>query len=214
MSSPEHGRNKRFVIGISGASGALYAQRIIRLLVSLGHEVHLTVTAPGARLLHDELGMEGVNARELAGLPEDADPKAHGLFVYNHRDIGAAIASGSFLHDGMIVVPCSSHTLAAIAQGLGENLLTRAAAVTLKERRPLIIMHREAPLTLIDIQNMERLTLAGAIICPTNPGFYLLPRSIEDIVDFVAAKALDLLRVEHGLDVRWDEALAKKKDEG
>lgn len=194
---------RRIVVGISGASGAVYARRVIELLVAGGHEVHLTVTPPGARLLHDELGMERIDVRALAGLPADCDPKDRGVVLYNNRDIGAAIASGSFLHDGMVVVPCSSHTLNAIASGLGDNLLTRAAAVTLKERRRLVLCHRESPLTLIDIQSMERLTLAGAIVAPANPGFYLLPRTIDEIVDFVAGKLLDLLGVEHGLKVRW-----------
>ena len=113
------------------------------------------------------------------------------------------IASGSFLHDGMALIPCSSTSLGAVATGAGSNLLCRAAMVTLKERRPLIVCHRESPLNLIDIENMRTLTLAGAIVCPTNPGFYLLPRSVEDIVDFTVGKVLDLLGVEHGLDVRW-----------
>lgn len=207
---------RRIVIGVSGASGALYAQRIISHLVERRYEVHLVVTAPGARLLHDELGLEGVNVNALAGLPDGADPAAHGVHRYNHRDIGAAIASGSFRHDGMAVVPCSSHTLNAIAAGIGDNLLLRAAACTLKERRPLVLLHREAPLTLIDIQSMERLTLAGAIVCPASPGFYLLPRTIDELVDFMAARVLDLLGVEHGIEARWSGPLAAagEPDEG
>ncbi len=203
---------KRFVVGISGASGALYARRIIETLVRFGHEAHLTVTPPGARLLHDELGMEGVDVRALAGLPAETDPRAHGVHLYNNKDIGAAIASGSFLHDGMIVAPCSGHTLAAIACGLGDNLLTRAAAVTLKERRPLVLLHRETPLTSIDIENMRRVTEAGAIVCPANPGFYHLPRTIEEIVDFMAAKALDLVKAEHDLGKRWEGAAGPRED--
>lgn len=204
---------KRYIIGISGASGALYARRVIRLLLDLGHEVHLVVTPPGARLLHDELGMEGVDLPTLIGATGPDDPRLARIVKYNHRDIGAAIASGSFRHDGMAVVPCSAHTLNAIACGLGENLLTRAAACTLKERRRLIIAHRETPLTLIDIEHMRTLTMAGAIICPTNPGFYLLPRTIEEIVDFMAGKVLDLLGVEHGLSTRWEEHAAAGDEE-
>lgn len=194
---------KRFIIGVSGASGALYAQRIIGALVRLGHEVHLVVTAPGARLLHDELGMEGLHLPTLAGLPE-GDPRLALITRHNHKDIGAPIASGSFLHHGMAVVPCSAHTLNAIACGLGDNLLLRAAACTLKERRPLILAHRETPLTLIDIEHMRTLTLAGAVVCPMNPGFYLLPRTIEEIVEFMAGKVLDLLGVEHEMQTRWE----------
>lgn len=195
---------KRIVVGISGASGALYAQRLVRALVELGHEVHLTATGPGQRLLHDELGMEGLDAAALAGVEPGADLGALGVYVHPWRDVGASIASGSFLHDGMVVVPCSGNTLAAIAAGLGDNLLTRAAAVCLKERRPLIIVHRESPLTLIDIDNMRRVTEAGAIVAPANPGFYLLPTTIGEIVDFVVAKTLDLLKIEHAVGARWD----------
>lgn len=208
--------SKRIVVGISGASGAVYAQRLLETLVRLGHEAHVTVTPPGARLLHDELGLERVDARALgriAGIGEDEDPGERGLVLYNNKDIGAAIASGSFLHDGMVIMPCSSHTLSAVAHGVGDNLLTRAAAVTLKERRPLIVCHRESPLTMIDIDSMRRLTEAGAIIAPTNPGFYLLPKTIGELVDFVAAKSLDLLKIEHDLSARWDEHLAEQEGE-
>lgn len=201
--SPPPRSGKRFVVGISGASGALYAKRVIELMVRGGHEVHLTISSPGLRLLHDELGLERADVGALAGLPEGAVPAAWGVTVYNNKDIGAAIASGSFLHDGMVVVPCSAHTLAAIACGLGDNLLTRAAAVALKERRKLVICHRESPLTLIDVRNMEQLTLAGAIIAPANPGFYLLPKTVEEIVDFVAFKMLDLLGAPAKEAVRW-----------
>lgn len=195
---------KRFVVGVSGASGAVYTRRLISSLVRLGHEAHVTVTGPGQRLLHDELGMEGVDIASLAGLAPGEDAASRGVFRYSARDIGARIASGSFLHDGMIVAPCSSHTLAAIAGGLGDNLLTRSAAVTLKERRRLVLLHREAPVTMIDIENMRRATEAGAIVCPASPGFYLMPESIDDLVDFVVAKALDLLGVEHELSTRWE----------
>lgn len=203
---PASKRHNRVVIGLSGASGALYARRVISHLVELGQEVHLVISPPGARLLHDELGHEGVDLNALAGLPEGVDPSSRGVVRHNYKDIGASIASGSFQHDGMAIVPCSSHTLNAIAAGLGDNLLLRAAACTLKERRPLVLLHREAPLTLIDIQSMERLTLSGAIVCPASPGFYLLPRTIEDLVDFMAARVLDLLGVEHRIEARWGGA--------
>lgn len=209
-------RHNRFVIGLSGASGALYARRVISHLVELGHEVHLVISPPGARLLHDELGHEGVDLHNLAGIPDSADPASRGVVRHNYKDIGAPIASGSFQHDGMAIVPCSSHTLNAVAAGLGDNLLLRAAACTLKERRPLILLHREAPLTMIDIQSMERLTLAGAIICPASPGFYLMPRTIDDLVDFMAARVLDLLGVDHGIEARWNGPIttAGESDEG
>lgn len=188
---------RRIVVGISGASGALYAQRTVQLLAHAGAEVHLVVSPLGQRLLHDELGMEGVDVAALAG--EHADR----VVLHNHRDVGAAIASGSFLHDGMVVVPCSSNTLSAVASGQAANLMHRAAHVTLKERRRLILVHREAPLSLVDIRNMEQATLAGAVICPANPGFYMLPQRVEDLVDFVVGRVLDLLAVPHDLNVRW-----------
>src|SRR5213083_585677 len=127
------------VTAITGASGALYAQRFIQGLVGAGVQTHLVVSPLGRRLLHDELGMETIDLPALAGREN------HGITLYNYNDVGAKIASGSFLHDGMVIAPCSSNTLAAVAHGLGDNLITRAAAVTLKERRKLIIAHREMP---------------------------------------------------------------------
>lgn len=193
---------KRIIVGISGASGAVYAQRLIQLLVAAGVEVHLVVSPLGQRLLHDELGMEGIDLAALAGRPE------HGIVLHHYRDVGAPIASGSFEHDGMIVCPCSNNSLAAIAHGLSENLLHRAANVTLKERRPLILAHRETPLSLVEIRNMEQVTLAGGILAPTNPGFYMLPGRIEDLVDFVVGKLLDLVKVGHDLNTRWTHSPA------
>ncbi|MCA9307286.1 MAG: UbiX family flavin prenyltransferase [Phycisphaerales bacterium] len=196
---------RRFVVGITGASGALYAKAILTALASANHEIHLAVTSYGKRLLHDELGMEGLDVHALCGLPDHADLRARNIFVHPSKDVGASIASGSFRHDGMIIVPCSSNTLGAVANGMGDNLLTRAAAVSLKERLPLILLHREAPLSLVDIENMRAATLAGAIVNPINPGYYLLPDSINDLVDFVVGRTLDLLNVDHPLNIRWDQ---------
>lgn len=198
---------RRFVVGISGASGAWYAQRLLHLLLeNPNHEVHLVVSDYGKRLLFDESGVKNITLAELCPqLAKRKDAKAISarLFIHPHKDVGAVIASGSFLHDGMVVIPCSSASLGAMATGSGSNLLCRAAMVTLKERRPLIICHREMPLSLIDIRNMETLALAGATLCSPNPGFYLLPKSIDEIVDFVVGKVLDLLKVEHDLQTRW-----------
>lgn len=203
---------RRFVLAITGASGAVYARRVLGAILEAGHEAHLCLTPLGMRLVREELGIERLDdsgLRALAGLPAEADLREAGLVCHGPRDVGAAIASGSFEHDGMLVLPCSSHTLNSIAHGTGDTLVTRAAAVALKERRRLILAHRESPLTLIDIRSMETLTLAGAIIAPCNPGFYLLPRSVEEVVDFVAARLLDLLGVEHSLSARWGEARAE-----
>src|SRR5437868_13557753 len=186
------------VTAITGASGALYAQRFIHGLVAAGVKTHLIVSPLGRRLLHDELGMETVDLAALAGTDK------HDITLYNYNDVGSKLASGSFLHDGMVIVPCSSNTLAEVAHGLGDNLISRAAAVTLKERRKLILVHREMPLSPIDVNNYKILTDAGAIVAPANPGFYLNPTTVGEVVDFVAAKLLDLLGVPHQFDTRWD----------
>jgi len=186
------------VTAVTGASGALYAQRFIQGLVAAGVSTHLVVSPLGRRLLHDELGMETIDLEALAGTPK------HGITLHNYNDVGSKLASGSFLHDGMVIVPCSSNTLASVAHGLGGNLISRAAAVTLKERRRLILCHREMPLSPIDITNYKTLTDAGAIVAPANPGFYLNPTTIAEVVDFVAGKLLDLIGVPHSFDTRWD----------
>lgn len=192
----------RIVLAISGASGALYAQRAVRLLLEAGVETHLVVSPLGQRLLHDELGMEGLDLSALAGrAPGGRTPSS--LVLHNYRDVGAPLASGSFRHDGMLVIPCSSNTLGAIATGSAQNLMHRAAHVALKERRRLVLVHRETPLSLIDIRNMQSVTEAGGIILPASPGFYMLPQSIDELVDFIVARCLDLLEVPHDLNTRW-----------
>ena len=186
------------VTAITGASGALYSQRFIQGLVAAGVKVHLVVSPLGRRLLHDELGLETVDLAALAGT------KDHTVTLYNYNDVGSKLASGSFLHDGMVIVPCSSNTLAEVAHGLGGNLISRAAAVTLKERRRLIIVHREMPLSPMDVTNYKTLSDAGVVLAPANPGFYLNPTTVGEVVDFVAGKLLDLFGVHHALDTRWD----------
>ena len=203
----------RYVVGISGASGALYARAVVRGILSAGSECHLCVTPYGSRLLFDELGierLEGDSLQQFVGndvSDELGTSFRERLLYYPPRDVGAAPGSGSFRHSGMVIVPASSHTLNSIAMGVGDTLVTRAAAVALKERMPLVIAHRETPLTLIDIRAMETLTLAGAIVAPCNPGFYLMPQRVSDIVDFVAGRLLDLLKVPHNLKVRWESHL-------
>ena len=186
------------VTAITGASGALYAQRFVQGLVGAGVNVHLVVSPLGKRLLHDELGMEGIDVNVLAGAEN------HTVTLYNYNDVGSKLASGSFLHDGMVIVPCSSNTLAEVAHGLGDNLISRAAAVTLKERRKLVLAHREMPLSPIDVNNYKLLTDAGAIVAPCNPGLYLNPTTVGEVVDFIAGKLLDLVGVRHAMDTRWD----------
>ncbi len=192
---------RRIVVGVTGASGAPYARRLIECLSAAGCEVHLIVTPHGRRLLGDELGLTEVSARTLLG-PEDDR-----LTIHPYGDVGAKPASGSFRTDGMIVCPCSSNTLGSIANGLAGNLLDRAAAVTLKEGRRLVMLLREMPMSRIDLINALRLSEAGAIICPASPGFYMSPKTVADLVDFVVGKLLDLIDVPHELNTCWADRL-------
>ena len=196
---------QRIVVGISGASGALYAQRTVTHLVAAGVEVHLVVTPLGVRLLRDELKTDGLDLSALAGgEPGGACPEN----LINHRpgDVGATLASGSFRHDGMAVVPCSSNSLSAVATGQAQHLLHRAAAVCLKERRPLVLVHRETPLSRVDLKNLLAADEAGATVLPANPSFYARPRTVEDLVDTVVARVLDHLGVRREVSPRWTGA--------
>lgn len=194
---------KRVIVGVSGASGASYARRLIQCLVDADVEVRLIMSPNGHRLFHDELGLANVSTNALLGR-ETAK-----LIHHPYRDVGDVLASGSFLTDGMVVCPCSSHTMGAIASGLGENLLHRAAQVTIKEARRLILVPREMPMSRIDLQNALRLSECGVIVCPASPGFYMLPKSVDDLVDFVVGKLLDLLGVAHSLNTRWSRRVAE-----
>lgn len=188
---------KCVVLGITGASGAAYARRLVECMVEADVDLHLVVSPNGKRLLSDELAIGDATAAALLGKESDR------VTVHPYRDVGAVIGSGSFHTNGMIICPCSTSTMAAVANGLGDNLLNRAAAVTLKESRRLIVVPREMPFSPIDVENCARLSRAGAIICPACPGFYMLPKTIEEIVDFVVGKLLDLLSVPHHLNTRW-----------
>jgi 4-hydroxy-3-polyprenylbenzoate decarboxylase len=188
---------KRIVVGVTGASGALYAKRLIECLVEAGAEVHLVVSSWGRKLFLDELGIATIDADSLLDRAEER------LVIHPVKALDSKLASGSFHTDGMIVCPCSSHTLGEMAAGIGDSLIARAAAVTLKEARRLIIVPREMPISRIDLLNMLRLNEAGAIICPANPGFYMLPNTVDDLVDFVVGKLLDLTGVPHQLNTRW-----------
>ncbi|MEM1011438.1 MAG: UbiX family flavin prenyltransferase [Planctomycetota bacterium] len=200
-------RPNRIVVAVTGASGALYAQRVLGGLLKAKVETHLVVSLLGRRLIHDELG---ITKLDQAGLGQFVDGDTEHLVVHNYNDVGSSLASGSFLHDGMIVIPASGNTLAEIAAGLGGNLIARAAAVTLKEGRRLIVCHREMPPSAIDVRNYRILSEAGVILASPNPGFYLNPQTVGEVVDFVAGKLLDLVGVEHDLDVRWDPGNPRK----
>jgi 4-hydroxy-3-polyprenylbenzoate decarboxylase len=183
--------------GITGASGAPYAVRVLRALNEAAVPVRLIVSSYGLRLLQEESGIEGVD-----GLRAATGDWSRVEF-YDSLDRGATPASGSAPSRGMLVCPCSMGTLASIAAGTSRNLVERAADVALKERRPLVLVPRETPLSLVHLENMTRLTRAGATIMPAAPGFYHRPRSIDDLVDFVAARILDHLGVEHTVGRRW-----------
>ncbi len=205
MSDPSSA--KQIVVGITGASGAPYSVRLIECLLHGGADVHLIVTPHGKRLLYDELGITEVTTGALLGR------ESNRVMIHAYRDVGARPASGSFRTDGMIICPCSSNTLASVAAGLADNLLDRAAAVTLKEMRRLIVVPREMPMSRIDLQNALRLSEAGAVICPASPGFYMLPATVGDLVDFVVGKLLDLVGVPHNLHIRWADQVDTSQDD-
>lgn len=185
------------VFGITGASGAPYAVRLLRALNETATPTRLIVSSYGWRLLAEESGVEGVEQLQAA----TGDWSR--VELYDSLDRGATPASGSAPSRGMVVCPCSMGSLASIAAGTSRNLVERAADVTLKERRPLVLVPRETPLSLIHLENMTRLTRAGATILPAAPGFYSRPQSIDDLVDFVVARILDHLGVEHRIGRRW-----------
>jgi len=188
------------VMGITGASGAPYAVRLLQALTTARRPVSLIVSKYGLRLLATEAGIESMDAlRDAVGI----EAWASYVEVFSNDDRGAAPASGSSRTAGMIVCPCSMGTLSAIAVGASRSLIERAADVTLKEQRKLVLVPRETPLSAIHLGNMLRLTRAGAVIMPASPGFYHRPEQISDLVDFVVARMLDQLGVEQQLVKRW-----------
>ena len=186
-------RQRRLVIAITGASGSVYGVRLLQMLRELGGiETHLMVSEAGVLNLHHELDMD----RKAIGALADV--------VHNVRDVGASIASGSFQSDGMVVAPCSMKTLASIAHGMSDNLITRAADVVLKERRRLVLMVRETPFNLAHLRNMTAVTEMGGVIFPPLPGFYQKPVSIAEMVDHTVGRVLDMFDIEHQITPRWN----------
>lgn len=184
----------RLIVGITGASGVIYGERLLRALRDLEIETHLVLTRSARLTIEYELDRE---FGEIAALASEVHPLA---------DVGASLASGSFKTAGMIVAPCSMHTLGAIAGGIADNLLTRAADVTLKERRRLVLLVRETPLHLGHLRNMVKVTEMGGIIAPPVPGFYAKPDTIEALVDHTIGRVLDLFDLETGRVHRWRAA--------
>lgn len=185
---------KRIVLASTGASGTVYAVQLARHLKSLDHiELHLILSEAAVKVMELETDY----------IKEDLTKCAD--FIYSQNDIAAPPASGSWSHSGMIVCPCSMASMAAIAQGLGSNLIHRAADVCLKERRKLILVTRETPLNLIHIKNMETVTLAGATVMPASPGYYHYPKSVEELAAHMAGRVLEQLDIPHNLYKRWCE---------
>lgn len=189
------------VVGVTGASGAPYAVRLLQQLTAAHRSVSLIVSKYGLRLLEAEMGIGSMEALRDAVGKSGWDSCVQS---YSNDDRGAPPASGSALTAGMIVCPCSMGTLSAISVGSSRSLIERAADVTLKEKRKLILVPRETPLSAIHLSNMLRLTRAGAVVMPASPGFYHRPKQISDLVDFVVARMLDHLGVEQALVKRWD----------
>ncbi|THC43566.1 UbiX family flavin prenyltransferase [Massilia sp. Mn16-1_5] len=185
-------RPRRIVVAITGATGAVYGVRLLQRLGAVeGVETHLVVSDAASLTLHQEVGMQRRDVEALAHV------------VHKNREIGASIASGSFQTDGMVIAPCSMKTLAAVAHGLADNLVARAADVILKERRRLVLMVRETPLNLAHLRNMTAVTEMGGIVFPPLPSFYHRPNSIDEMVDHTLDRVLDLLGLETTTAPRW-----------
>jgi 4-hydroxy-3-polyprenylbenzoate decarboxylase len=195
-----------FAVAITGASGALYATRTLAALLERGCHLEVVVSEYGRRLLHDELGEQASVSRLREYLVETyGEPASKGTFtVLNNRDMGATIASGSHDCEAMVIVPCSMKTLAGVAHGLSRNLVERAADVMLKERRRLVIVPREAPMSLPQLKNMVLCAEAGAMILPAMPAFYQKPQTIADLADFMTGKILSALGLSHNLYPKWN----------
>ena len=192
-------------IGITGASGALYAVRTVAALLERGVHVELIVSDYGRRLLRDELGEHATveRLRDFLASKYGGGVAAGEIKIHSNRDLGATLASGSCVCGGMAIVPCSMKTLAAIAHGLSRNLIERAADVMMKEHRRLVIVPRETPMSLPQLRNMVLCAEAGAIILPAMPAFYQLPKTLDDLADFMAGKILSALGFEHDLYPAW-----------
>jgi len=196
------------VLGITGASGSPYAVRLLEVLLGAGRTVHLSISPAAAEVMERELGrsvrLEAFDPRDLFGtLPPRI--RIDGLRYHHYRDFNAGIASGSFLTAGMVVCPCSMGSVAAIAHGISDNLIHRAADIHLKERRKLVLVPRETPLGLIQLRNLAVLAEAGAVILPAMPAFYTKPRSVQEMIDFVVGRICDQLGIEHSMLQRWGD---------
>ncbi|MBU4388369.1 MAG: UbiX family flavin prenyltransferase [Proteobacteria bacterium] len=197
--------NKKIVVAICGASGSIYGIRLLKALLKNPINIYLIISNAGYKVLEHETGYRG---ESFSSFLKDKGVVIHNdavLNIYEQDDFFAPPASGSFRNDGMVIVPCSMKTLGAIAAGIADNLIHRAADVNLKEKRPLILLPRETPLSLIHLKNMYMAAKAGATIMPPSPSFYSNPQSIFDLVDSVIARVLDHLKIEHDLVKQWGD---------
>jgi len=205
MSTDERSSRRSFAVAITGASGAVYAVRTLAALLERGCHVELVISEYGRRLLRDELG-EAASVDRLTDYlvgKYGSDVRQGSTSLYSNKDLGARIASGSQGCEGMVVVPCSMKTLAGIAHGLSRNLVERAADVMLKERRTLIVVPRETPMSLPQLKNMVLCAEAGAMVMPAMPAFYQMPQTLDDLADFMAGKILSALGFQHELYPAW-----------
>lgn len=182
----------RIIVGMTGASGSVYGYTLIRALHELGIETHLVITDMGEKVMQFECGVSLDMVKQF-------------VTIHKNNNLFASISSGSFKTDGMVICPCSMNTLGAIANGVGDTLLNRAASVVMKENRKLIIVPRETPLHLIHLKNMTKLAEAGVSIVPASPGFYHRPKEIWELVNFMVGRILDMLQIDHELIQRWGE---------
>lgn len=202
MSKPTH---KRLVVAVTGASGALYAVRLLKAALESGLDIDLVASDYGRRLLIEECELN-LKTEEVGPWLErryGTSGPSGSITLHRERDLGAGIASGSQRWSGMVVIPCSMKTLSGIAAGSASNLIERAADVTLKERRPLVLVPRETPLNLIQLENLTRVARAGAIVVPAMPAFYYGPQSFEDLADFIVGRVFSVLGIEHDLFRAW-----------
>ena len=210
MSASQPPAQSPLVVGITGASGAPYAVRLLEVLLDAGRDVHLSISPSGQAVIGEELGLridlDRFEPETLLGKASPAAEKFKHLSYFHYKNLMAPIASGSFLTAGMVICPCSGSTLSAVAHSMGENLIHRAAEVHLKERRKLVVVPRETPLSLPQLKNMQAIHEAGAVVLPASPGFYHGATTVADLVDFVVARICDQLGVANTLMRRWGEA--------
>lgn len=190
-----------YIIGITGASGAIYGVRLIQCLLEADYHVHLIISDAGWRVLKEELGWNATKRQQA--IEQAFGELAQHVTYHRNQDIGASIASGSFRVQGMAIMPCSMGTLSSIAHGASGNLMGRAADVMMKEGRPLLIVPRETPMHAIHLENMLKLANMGVRIVPAMPAFYYHPKTLDDMINFLVGKVLDCMHIDHQLFTRW-----------